>query len=191
MGYILISFSLRTLVVPLSFPLPGNENYFCPYHGFCCLSHYLSHTFTVFNPSSPKYLYKTFPTFLLLVSYWSLILSGLPPYIVFLMENYPNIDGLVLDLVNRTESYNCNEYKLELPSLHNESDKMKLSLIGKILSNRSFSAMVVKEIVDKAWQLNFLVSMKKMDRNILLFSFEHEANLNSVAVDTSWCSSCP
>ena len=141
--------------------------------------------------SSPKYLYKTFPAFLLLVSYWSLILFGLPPYIVFLMENYPNIDGLVLDLVNHTESYNCNEYRLELPSLHNESDKVKLSLIEKILSNRSFSAMVVKEIVDKAWQLNFLVSVKKMDRNIFLFSFEHEADLNSVAMDTSWCSSCP
>jgi hypothetical protein len=102
------------------------------------------------------------------------------------MENYPNIDGLVSNLVNRTESCSCNEYRLELPSLHNESDKMKLSFIGKILSNRSFSAMVVKEIVNKAWQLHFLVSVKKMDRNIFLFSFEHEADLNSVFRKRPW-----
>ena len=76
--------------------------------------------------------------------------------------------------------------RLELPSLHNESEVMRLSLIGKILSTRNFSASVVKNIANKAWKLNFLVSIRKMDRNLFLFTFEHEADLNAIFQMRPW-----
>ena len=63
---------------------------------------------------------------------------------------------------------------------------MRLSLIGKILSTRNFSTSMVKIIADKAWKLNFLVFVRKMDRNLFLFTFEHEADLNAIFQMRPW-----
>jgi hypothetical protein len=96
------------------------------------------------------------------------------------MASPPNADIDVTDLVARTEKCSCEEFRIELPSLQNESEVIKTSLIGKIISNRNFSYTMVKEIVSKVWNLSFPISVDKVDRNIFLFTFQHEANLNSV-----------
>uniref|UniRef100_A0A2N9H0H1 aminobutyraldehyde dehydrogenase n=1 Tax=Fagus sylvatica TaxID=28930 RepID=A0A2N9H0H1_FAGSY len=80
----------------------------------------------------------------------------------------------------------CEGFRIELPSLQNESEVHKLSLIGKIITKRSFNHSMVRDIVTKAWNLSFPVSMMKMDRNVFLFSFQHEADLNLVFRRRPW-----
>ena len=80
----------------------------------------------------------------------------------------------------------CEEFKIELPSLHNEHDVVKLSLIRKIISARSFSFLVVRDIVSKAWNLSFPFLVERVDKNIFLFTFQHEADLNSVFRRRPW-----
>ncbi len=102
------------------------------------------------------------------------------------MASASNVENLVSDLVNRTEKCSCEGFRIELPSLQNESEVHKLSLIGKIITKRSFNHSMVRDIVTKAWNLSFPVSMMKMDRNVFLFSFQHEVDLNLVFRRRPW-----
>uniref|UniRef100_A0A2N9I5P8 Reverse transcriptase domain-containing protein n=1 Tax=Fagus sylvatica TaxID=28930 RepID=A0A2N9I5P8_FAGSY len=77
---------------------------------------------------------------------------------------------------------------LGLSSLHSRMNlrSYKLSLIEKIITMRSFNHSVVRDIVTKAWNLSFPISVMKMDRNVFLFSFQHEVDLNLVFRCRPW-----
>uniref|UniRef100_A0A2N9EZP9 Reverse transcriptase domain-containing protein n=1 Tax=Fagus sylvatica TaxID=28930 RepID=A0A2N9EZP9_FAGSY len=59
-------------------------------------------------------------------------------------------------------------------------------LIGKLISNRNFHAPVILEIVSKAWNPSRLIHVRKVDRNIFMFSFEHEADLSLAYKRRPW-----
>lgn len=102
------------------------------------------------------------------------------------METQTNVEVVVSELVSHTEQCSCDEFRIELPSNQKNPESFKLILVGKIISTRNFNYSVVRDIVTKAWNLSFLVSVKKVDKNLFLFTFQHEADLNMVFRRRPW-----
>ena len=61
-----------------------------------------------------------------------------------------------------------------------EEEKAKLLLLGKLLSIKTFSCLVVKDIISKAWNTVNEVEVSVIDKNIFLFSFKHEVDMRRV-----------
>ena len=61
-----------------------------------------------------------------------------------------------------------------VPSSKENSKKL---LIGKILSNKSFSKNLVKEILVKPLNVIKDIDDSLVDKNIFVFSFKHEADV--------------
>ena len=59
-------------------------------------------------------------------------------------------------------------------------EKAKLLLLGKLLSIKTFSRLVVKDIISKAWNTVNEVEVSVIDKNIFLFSFKHEVDMRRV-----------
>uniref|UniRef100_A0A2N9FEW4 CCHC-type domain-containing protein n=1 Tax=Fagus sylvatica TaxID=28930 RepID=A0A2N9FEW4_FAGSY len=56
------------------------------------------------------------------------------------------------------------------------TETSNLLLIGKIISRRNFHALVLHDIVKKAWNPSRHISVRKVDRSSFVFSFEHETD---------------
>jgi hypothetical protein len=95
-----------------------------------------------------------------------------------------NTDNMVLDLILKTEKCSCLDLQIELcpPTQTHPA----LNLIGKIISNKNFLASVVLDIIQKAWRPHRPVLVKKIDRNIFLFIFEHEIDLKRAFDRRPW-----
>jgi hypothetical protein len=84
-------------------------------------------------------------------------------------------DNIVSDLILKTGKCSCVDLQIELcPPTRTHPP---LNLIVKIISNRNFLASVVLDIILKVWRPHRPVLVKKVDRNIFLFTFEHEIDL--------------
>ena len=59
-------------------------------------------------------------------------------------------------------------------------EKAKLVLLGKVLSTKVFSRIVVKEVISKAWNTINEVEVAVMDKNVFMFSFSHEVDVRRV-----------
>ena len=83
----------------------------------------------------------------------------------------------VEDITHRTHkvSYADNRLDIVLPQCN--TNAQNLMLIGKIFFHRNFYAQVILEIVLKAWRPSRPVQVKKVERNIFMFTFENEADL--------------
>ena len=53
-------------------------------------------------------------------------------------------------------------------------------LLGKVLSYKVFSGLVVVEIIAKAWNTTNEVEVSVVDKNVFLFSFKHEVDVRRV-----------
>ena len=56
-------------------------------------------------------------------------------------------------------------------------ESSKQLLIGKILSKKFFPKALVKEILVKAWNLINDFEVAVVDKNVFVFSFNHEADV--------------
>ena len=56
-------------------------------------------------------------------------------------------------------------------------ESSKRLLIGKILSKKFFPKALVKEILVKAWNLINDFEVAVVDKNVFVFSFNHEADV--------------
>uniref|UniRef100_A0A2N9ISI0 CCHC-type domain-containing protein n=1 Tax=Fagus sylvatica TaxID=28930 RepID=A0A2N9ISI0_FAGSY len=66
------------------------------------------------------------------------------------------------------------------------TERSELLLLGKVLSPKSFSRMVVKEIVAKAWNTVHEVEVSAVDRNVFLFTFQHEVDVRRIWDRRPW-----
>ncbi|KAK9997661.1 hypothetical protein SO802_022347 [Lithocarpus litseifolius] len=80
-------------------------------------------------------------------------------------------------IISKTENLGWKKGKISLEVNQESSVQSKFLLVGKILSKKSFSRVVVKDIVSKAWNLMMEVEVSVLDRNVFLFSFNHEADV--------------
>ena len=165
----------RTLVVPVAFlsgfsfsnhqiPSPSMFSYCKPISAVIFI-YILNLLLDIPTPTaytlSPSWPTNTIP------SQINQVLSNISP-----VKSSSTVENMVRELVARTEKCTCEEFKIELLSLQNEPSVVKLSLIGKIISARSFSFLVVRDIVSKAWNLSFPFLVERVDKNAFLFTFK-------------------
>ena len=59
-------------------------------------------------------------------------------------------------------------------------------LLGKVISSKVFSKIVVKEIISKAWNTIKEVGVAIVDKNIFLFTFNHEVDVRGIWDKRPW-----
>ena len=101
------------------------------------------------------------------------------------MSDIPPIDDSIKELIARTSRVSCAN-KLHLIPNHESPSNINLLLIGKILSHRNHLSNVLQEIVLKAWKPACNVTVRKVERNIFGFHFEHEADLKLAFSKIPW-----
>jgi hypothetical protein len=84
----------------------------------------------------------------------------------------PTID----DITRLTQNVSCADNRLEPHMTSHNPDISNLLLIGRIISRRNFHAPVLHDIVMRAWNPSRRISIRKVDRNTFVFSFEHETD---------------
>ena len=65
-------------------------------------------------------------------------------------------------------------------------ESSKRLLIGKILSKKFFPKALVKEILVKAWNLINDFEVALVDKNVFVFSFNHEADVRRAWDRRTW-----
>ncbi len=80
-------------------------------------------------------------------------------------------------LIAKTKKLGWSKHPVRLEVEPKAESKAKLMLVGKILSTKAFSPLVVKEIIDKAWNTTKEVEVSILDKNIFLSTFFHEVDV--------------
>ena len=80
-------------------------------------------------------------------------------------------------LVAKTRQLGWSQKAIRLETEPKAEEKSKLLLLGKILSTKVFSKLVVKDIIDKAWNTTKPVDVSLIDKNVFMFSFNHEVDV--------------
>ena len=74
----------------------------------------------------------------------------------------------VSNLISRTEKVSCEEARIELLP--------KLILLAKLITNKNIGLSYVRDMVLKAWDSAYPLELKRMDKDIFMFSFSHEVD---------------
>ena len=83
-------------------------------------------------------------------------------------------------LITKTSKLGWSKQPVVLDTEPDAEEKAKLLLLGKLLSFKTFSRLVVKDIISKAWNTVNEVEVSVVDKNIFLFSFKHEVDMRRV-----------
>ena len=83
-------------------------------------------------------------------------------------------------LVEKTKCLGWDKGLINIEVESQAEERAKLLLVGKILSAKAFSRVVVKEIIAKAWNTISEVEVATVDRNVFLFTFNHEVDVRRV-----------
>ena len=95
------------------------------------------------------------------------------------------VDGMDR-LVEKTKKLGWSQQLVNLEVVLEAEEKSKLILLGKVLSNKIFSRAVVQEIISKAWNTIKEVEVVAIDKNIFLFTFNHEVDVRKVWDRRPW-----
>lgn len=106
------------------------------------------------------------------------------PYGYLIASLNPNMEVSVL--VTRTEKISCQEHRLELPPNQDPKIHPKLIILAKFITSKQIGLTYIKEIALKAWKLVYPLEVKRLDKNIYLFSFQHEVNAHTVYSRRPW-----
>uniref|UniRef100_A0A2N9IMG3 CCHC-type domain-containing protein n=1 Tax=Fagus sylvatica TaxID=28930 RepID=A0A2N9IMG3_FAGSY len=84
------------------------------------------------------------------------------------------------NLVAKTKKLGLSKAPISLEVDPQAEAQAKLLLLGKVISSRVFSKIVVKEIISKAWNTIKEVGVAVVDKNIFLFTFNHEVDVRRI-----------
>ena len=92
----------------------------------------------------------------------------------------------VSELVNRTKWCSFQDIRLELPPNQQPLNPSANTIIGRLLSPKSLSLPIIKEVVTKAWRPLYPLEVIKLDSNIFLFKFQHETDTQKTFLKRPW-----
>ena len=80
-------------------------------------------------------------------------------------------------ITNQAKNFSWLKGKVNLAVVPSSKESSKRLIIGKILSKKFFPKTLVKEILVKAWNLINDFEVALVDKNVFVFSFNHEADV--------------
>ena len=92
----------------------------------------------------------------------------------------------VADLISCTEEISCEESKLEVPPSQDPTISPNLILIDKLITSKDTSLNYVKDIALRAWKPVYSMEVKRLDKNIFMFSFQHEVDAHRAFLRRPW-----
>ena len=92
----------------------------------------------------------------------------------------------VVNLISLTKKISCEESRLELPPSQGPTIFPDLILIGKLITSKDTSLNYVKDIAFRAWKLVYSMEVKRLDKNIFVFSFQHEVDAHRAFLRRPW-----
>lgn len=97
------------------------------------------------------------------------------------------MDKDISDLMNLTQHLNCNDQALDLETDIDQGNKIQqITLAGKLISAKSFSSMVVKAVLEKAWNIKAGFKVSTKGNNLFVFSFVHSKDAMFVFQNRPW-----
>nr|POF16651.1 hypothetical protein CFP56_69302 [Quercus suber] len=92
----------------------------------------------------------------------------------------------VTELVKRTNRCSFQDIRLELPPNQAVDSPPENTIIGKLISPKSLSLPIIKDVVTKAWRPTYPLEVSKLDNNVFLFKFHHEADAQKTLLKRPW-----
>ena len=89
-------------------------------------------------------------------------------------------------LITKTSKLGRSKQPVVLEVQPEAEEKVKLLLLDKILSTKTCSRLVVKDIISKVWNTINEVEVSVMDKNVFMFSFNHEVDMRRVWDRRPW-----
>ena len=92
----------------------------------------------------------------------------------------------VTELVKRTNRCSFQDIRLELPPNQALDSPPENTIIGKLISSKSLSLPIIKDVVTKVWHPTYPLEVSKLDNNVFLFKFHHEADAQKTLLKRPW-----
>ncbi len=89
-------------------------------------------------------------------------------------------------LITKTSKLGRSKQPVVLEVQPEAEEKAKLLLLDKILSTKTCSRLVVKDIISKVWNTITEVEVSVVDKNIFMFSFNQEVDVRRVWDRRPW-----
>ncbi|PON43114.1 hypothetical protein PanWU01x14_276660 [Parasponia andersonii] len=97
--------------------------------------------------------------------------------------------GEVKDIVGRWNSLTINEDKegvLQDWLLVDGASELRLGLLGKVLSTKSFNRSIFKEVMSRVCKVEKGLEIKKIGQDVFVYSFSHKVEKQRVQDNKPW-----
>ena len=92
----------------------------------------------------------------------------------------------VSNLISRIEKVSYEEARIELPPNQGPTTSLNLILFTKLITNKNIGLAHVRDVVLKAWNPVYPLEVKRMDKDIFMFSFHHEVDAHKSYHKRPW-----
>lgn len=89
-----------------------------------------------------------------------------------------NSEGFMTNLIVKTQNLQCTDVVPQLTTNSQDTNiENHILLVGKLITNKNFSANTLKAVLTKTWRMQRDVKVLVRGNNIFIFIVEHEIDI--------------
>lgn len=79
-------------------------------------------------------------------------------------------------IISSSNKLSSLQIRLELPPNQENFNPLNFNLIGKLISSKPFGTTIIRDVMLRAWRPTFSLEVKRLSKDIFMFSFQHETD---------------